>query len=205
MLELQIAVVSQGTATLAAAFVAALAAVASLAATAISAYRREGREAQREAIRPYLGPLAEAIHQTVAMSSNQQKALASGAAKSASNWRDRSQAAVKELEKVRREVRYPLSGLDDGLRNLTRVPGWIAHRRGGEDGQLLLERADALAQELHRAVEVSWRRGQPPTWIRRRKIDARVKALRAVAPIGGAPRPEEGDGAQTEAPGLGAV
>ena len=71
---MEIAAVSQGAATLAAALVAAVAAVSSLVVTTIAAYRCEMREAQRQALLPHLALLADAIHQTVATSFNQQKA-----------------------------------------------------------------------------------------------------------------------------------
>lgn len=176
--------IKTSTATLAAAAVAAVAATVSLLVTTIAAYHREGREAQRTALQPHLSALADGIHQTVATSFTQHKALAAGSGASAEKWRNLGKAAGAELERVRLEIRYPLPGLDDGLRNLTRVPDWVGHRKGHEEGEELLSEADALAKALHRAIESSWRRGRPPGWIRRRQIAGRVRALRSRAPIG---------------------
>lgn len=178
---MEVAAVSQGTATFAAALVAAVAAVSSLVVTTIAAYRREMRDAQRQALQPHLALLADAIHQTVATSFNQQKARTPQAA---DRWRARGKEAAAALEKTRLAVRYPLPGLDEGLNNLRRVPDWVAHRRGRPEIDELLAQADALASALHTAIEKSWRRGQPPGWLRRRRLDRQVKSLRATAPIG---------------------
>jgi hypothetical protein len=176
--------IKTSTATLAAAAVAAVAATLSLLVTTVAAYRREGREAQRAALQPHLAALADGIHQTVATSFTQQKALAAGSRDTAAKWRKLGQDASGELERIRLEIRYPLPGLDDGLRNLTRVPAWVGHRKGQADGDELLAKADALARALHRAIETSWRRGRPPGWIRRHQIARKVRALRSIAPIG---------------------
>jgi hypothetical protein len=178
---LEIAAVTEGTATLAAAIVAAIAAVASLGVTTFSAYRREMRNAQRDALQPHLASLANAIHQTVATSFNQQKAQSPAVAE---RWRSRGKESAKTLESVRLAVRYPLPGLDEGLKNLTRVPDWVAHRRGQPSVGELLAHADSLATALHATIEASWRLGRPPGWLRRRRLTRRVNALRAVAPIG---------------------
>jgi hypothetical protein len=180
-LSVEIAAVSQGTATLAAAIVAAVAGVASLVVTTVSGYRREMRAAQRDALQPYLSSLADAIHQTVATSFNQQRA---SSAQKAQRWREQGKKAATTLETVRLGVRYPLPGVDDGLRNLTRVPDWVAHRRGQTASDDLLNKADALAKALHRTIETSWRRGRPPGAIRRRMLERRVDELRLAAPIG---------------------
>lgn len=184
LLALVLLAIKTSTATLAAAAVAAVAATLSLLVTTLAAYRREGREAQRAALQPHLAALADGIHQTVATSFTQQKVLATGSREGAAKWRKLGKDASSELERVRLEIRYPLPGLDDGLRNLTRVPDWVGHRKGHADGDELLAKADALAKALHRAIESSWRRGRPPGWIRRRQIARKVRALRSVAPIG---------------------
>lgn len=180
--------VSQEAATFAAALIAAVAAVGSLVVTTIAAYRREMRDAQRQALQPHLAVLADAIHQTVATSFNQQKARSSQAA---DRWRDRGKEAAAALEKTRLAVRYPLPGLDEGLNNLRRVPDWVAHRRGRPEIDELLKQADALASALHAIIERSWRDGRPPGRFRRRRLSRLVKRLRATAPIG--PKPDAPD------------
>jgi hypothetical protein len=177
---LPIGAVSEATATLAAASIAAVAGIATLVVTTVSAYRREMRDAQREALQPYLASLADAIHQTVATSFNQQKAKS---AQSGERWWQQGKAAAKTLESVRLGVRYPLPGVDDGLRNLTRVPDWVAHRRGQAENDDVLKRADELARALHETIEASWRRGRPPGYFRKRRLTRRVRALRTAAGV----------------------
>ena len=92
--------------------------------------------------------------------------------------------AAQLLHRVRPRVRYSLPGVDLGLRNLARLPDWVAHHSGGPEGQELLERANSLATALHELVERSWRNGRPPSDSQRRRIEKLVEDLRRYATIG---------------------
>lgn len=172
------------TATLIAAFIAAAAAIGSLIVSIISSGRRERRDNHRRALEAELPDLADGLHQVVATSFTQHRQLRDGKIQSASNWRSRGQEAAQTLYRVRPRVRYSLSGLDLALRNLGRLPDWIANNQGRPEGQELLDRANDLATAMHEVIEASWRDGRPLPSGDRKRISALVEELRAYAPIG---------------------
>jgi hypothetical protein len=99
-------------------------------------------------------------------------------------WRRRGQHAAGELEALRRKLRYPLEGFDAGMRALTRVPSWIGHRLGSDEGAAVLDAANEVAQALHRGIAYSWRAGRPPRKRHVRALTTTVNKLRQCAPIG---------------------
>jgi len=180
-------------ATLIAASIAAVATMISLGLNAYQASQRERREARRvaererrdvhrSALAPELPELADALHQVVATSFMQHKALQQNG-QGAVQWRERGAKAAKKLEEVRPRVRYSL-GLDEGIRNLTRLPSWVGHKKGSLDGRVMLSAAEALAQALHSAIEESWRSGEPPPEDKHQHVQRLVVDLREEAPIG---------------------
>jgi len=180
-------------ATLIAALIAAVATIAALCINAYQASQRERRETRRtagrerrdihrSALTPELPELADALHQVVATSFMQHKALAQNG-KGAVQWRERGNNAAKRLEEVRPRVRYSL-GLDEGIRTLTRLPGWVGHRKGSQAGEVMLAAADDLAQALHSAIEESWRSGEPSPEETQNRVLRLLEELRNQAPIG---------------------
>lgn len=176
-----------GTATLIAASIAAVAAIASLVVNTVANRRAESRAVHRDLLKEHISQLGEAIHEVVALSSEQHKALTRSGPRRATKLRESGIEKARQLDRLRRKVRYPLDGLNDGLRNLARLPSWIAHLKGNERGRELLTEARALADELHGGIAESWRRGKPPPDRRRKAVDERVRALRVLAPIGKRP------------------
>jgi hypothetical protein len=170
------------TATLIAALIAAVAAVGSLVVTIITAGRRERRDTHRKALETELPDLADGLHQVVATSFTQHRQLSAGKVQSAGNWRSRGHDAAQVLYRVRPRVRYSLSGLDLGLRNLGRLPDWVAHHQGRPEGGELLNRADGLATAIHEIIERSWRNGLPLSRDDHRRVKALVDEFRRYAP-----------------------
>jgi hypothetical protein len=103
---------------------------------------------------------------------------------SVNTWRRRGERAAGALETLRRELRYPLQGTNEGMRVLTRLPSWTGHRQGSDEGEVLLGAANAVAQALHLAIAYSWRAGRPPSRRHVKRIDAAVRKLTSVAPVG---------------------
>jgi hypothetical protein len=166
-----------------AALIAAAAAMGSLVVNVVVAGRRERRNAHRKALEAELPDLADTLHQIVATSVTQRRQLVEGRTESAANWRRRGQSAAKKLATVRPRVRYSLPGVDMALRNLTRMPDWVASQGARPEGQTLLDQADALATALHELIEASWRSGRAPSRAERRRIESLVARLREYAPI----------------------
>ena len=170
--------------TLLAALIAAIASMGSLVVNVLVAGHRERRDVHRKAVEKELPDLADALHQVVATSYTQHRQLSLAKTDSAANWRKRGRDAALLLGKVRPRVRYSLPGADLGLRNLARLPDWVAHHGGRPEGQALLEQADSLATALHELIAQSWRDGQPPPAKQRRRIETLVDNLREYATIG---------------------
>jgi hypothetical protein len=168
--------------TLIAALIAASAAMATLVVNTVTATRRERRDTHRKAVEIELSDLADALHQVVATSYSQHRFLADGKIDSAKNWHDRGIVSKSNLDRLRPRVRYSIPGIDQGLRNLARLPSWIANHKGRDTGALLLDRADTLATALHDAIEQSWRTGRAPAHGKRKKIDDLVASFRELGP-----------------------
>lgn len=166
------------TVTLVAACIAATASVFGLVFNALIARSREGRESHRRLLEPHLAPAAEALHTVVACADIIAKTKTD---ESRGNWRDRATNAREMLEGVRRAVRYPLWGADDGLRTIQRLPNWVENARGlPEHATSLLKSGDDLREALDAAFRSSHARGSAPTFLQRRRINKQAKKLRAA-------------------------
>ena len=136
----------------------------------------EFRSAHREAIGPFLSRLGDGIHQTVALSS---VALRANTAETQTRKCDEASHAAKDLKEIRREARYGLWGIEKGIRELTRLPDWLAHtRRYPEAAERLVEAGAALAEALDSAVVRSYLRGRRPTLLGRALVRWRTAQLR---------------------------
>ena len=117
-----------------------------------------------------------------------------GATRAVRSWRARGNAAAGAVEAVRRQLRYPLAGIETGLREIRRVPDYVGHRQGGEQGERILEHAGKLVNALDEAIAFSWKKGRPPRKRHVKRVRKWVEKLRADAPIGplGDSTPEPG-------------
>lgn len=138
-----------------------IAAVLSGLIGATVAYRKELHEAHRNVIGEYVVDLGEAIHEVVALSNTVFQRAQEG--QPIEKWLRKAKTAAADLKGLRRQVRYPLWGIDQGLRTLARLPDWIAHvRHDASDSKRLLEAADDLSDALDEVVRKSYRGGRPP-------------------------------------------
>jgi hypothetical protein len=94
--------------------------MATFVLTAFSGLRTEARAAHRQVLQPYLTDLASCIAQAMASATVLHRVqLRSEGSEQARNWRAKADEAVAKLKTVRPQVRYPLYGLDEGLRTLS--------------------------------------------------------------------------------------
>jgi hypothetical protein len=156
---------TEGEATLAAAAVAAMASLLSLVVNARSARSAEIRAAQRDGVRPSLEELSKCLHECVATAKVvlEREEGTEGRL----TWISRGNRAADDLKAIRSRVRLTLSGVDGGLRTLSRVPHWAQNYHDVPDARAFLTRADALRTALDRAVARAYHRGRPP---RRREV-----------------------------------
>jgi hypothetical protein len=84
------------------------------------------------------------------------------------------------LKLKRLEVKYPLAGLEEPLRTLSRGYDWAATYQGDPSGEAFITHLRALSRSVDATVARSYARGIPPSWWERRRLDRQVKAVRAA-------------------------
>lgn len=179
----------QITAALVGSSIAATASLATLVLTRAGNRSAEFRAAHRTLLHPVMQSLGVQIHQVVAISTIYLRRAQSG--QDLAPWRRHGEDASRALLELRRSVRYPLWGMEAGLRTMARLPSWITNYASRpEEGGLLLEKAEKLREALDRAVRNSYEKGRPPTWRDRRSIDRADRGVRS-AWMGPTPKSEQ--------------
>ncbi|HCT9181013.1 hypothetical protein FNY88_10915 [Corynebacterium guaraldiae] len=161
-------------------FAAAIAACASLLSLAITIYADRtsaAKSAHREILRPHLEILAANIHEVMAASDILHKRFVEG--QDTAPWLEASTKAAEQLKSVRPKVRYPLFGIDEALRSLTRIPNWVATYKSLEDTNVedFMLCAKGLTAYVDEVIRLSYKKGKPPTWIQRRRLTKKHQEL----------------------------
>lgn len=163
--------------TLVAAVIAAIVASISLFVTTRTQRLSELRAVQRRTLEPHLLVLGEALHNVLASSRIYLKTRSAG---SAAKWLGNAHTAQNELKNLRPKLRYPLWGVDETIRVLSRIPNWIEHLRSEPArAEALLNAANALRERLDKCVRKCYRDGREPSWMERRGL--RKGAAKCVA------------------------
>ena len=167
------------TATLIASGVAATAALATLIVNVWAAWRGDLRTAQRKSLEAFIAPLGEALHETVATT---HILLKTRTEVSATSWRDRSQTAKTKCHELLPKLRYPLYGITDAIRTLTRLPDWVEHARAEfpVHAKNICDVGTKLSGTLDRVIRDCYAFGRPPTRRNRLLISYRVWRFRAA-------------------------
>ena len=151
------------TATLIAALIAASASLLKLFADRQS----EDRGAYRRQLEPVVKDLGQAVYEVVAISFVLREARPG----QVQAWCDRAEQAKAKLTKVRPRARYPLWGLDEGLRTLERLPGWMMHvREQPQRASRLIAAANDLRKMLDVTVLRCYRWGRSPSLMERAQV-----------------------------------
>ncbi|WP_157982645.1 hypothetical protein [Simplicispira lacusdiani] len=150
--------------TLIAAVIAAFASVAKLFFDRFS----ENRSSFRALLQPLVAELGEALHGIV--STCNVMGRVSGDT-SYANWRKKAEVERDKLKELRPQLRYPLWGIDEGLRVLIRLPEWTAHAKG-QTGRLVLlnKRATRLRGLLDVVALRCYRNGRLPDALERLQV-----------------------------------
>lgn len=169
---------STETATLIAAAVAALASVAGLVLNLVAQTRAEVRQANRALLGPHLNDLARSLHEVLASATILSKARTD---KSRENWRKRAADAQGRIKGFRSELRYPLWGIHEGLRVISRLPNWLEHTHDlPEVAQELWADGNRLRNALDLAIRDAYVWGRPPSRRRRRRVNYFARRLRTL-------------------------
>jgi hypothetical protein len=164
-------------ATLIAAIIAATASAFQIVISAFSSRDAEFRAAHRKILEPHLSDLGFSMHQLLASSKMYMQRY--GRQQALANWRNRAEEASHRLKDLRRQVRYPLWGIDEGIRTLTRVFHWVSHlQEHPEAAEVLFIASDKLRQALDEAIRNSYQAGRPPNTIEVWKVNLNVWLLK---------------------------
>jgi len=163
--------------TLIAACIAAIASLASLAIGLLEKRRTELREAQRAALEPHVVALGEAAYSIVATS---RRMASSREDARFQRHKERATESAKELDLLRRQVRYTLWGLNDQLHDLVLLPRWIEFLRGDKNGaDELLAAATNLRAEVDDVVRACYLDGRAPSLSQCTRVKALGDAMRS--------------------------
>ena len=160
------------TATLIAAVIAATASIIVLLFNLWAALLGELRTAHRKTLEPHIAALGEALHETVATS----HILKARSGTSVESWRERSQVAKTELQEVVLKLRYPLWGITDALRTMSRLPDWVEHARAKfpTHARKICDSGTRLSLTLDRTIKNCYASGRAPTLVERALVKYRV-------------------------------
>lgn len=148
------------------------------------------KEQYRALLQPHVPELSAILYEIVASAQVAVHKQRQGASPKA--WRNRASESAQVLKSLWTRLRYPLAGIDEGLRQMVRVPGWLAHKQGSNgDGdadlaQALVQAADELRAALDAAIISAYVHGEPPTKDLVTRVetakDALIAAHRAADP-----------------------
>lgn len=152
-------------ATLIAAVIAAIASVLRL----LFDRSAEERTNFRVLLQPIVAELGESLHGIVATSYQMGR---SNSEESYKNWLDKAESERNKLEKLRPLLRYPLWGIDEGLRVLIRLPGWTQHAKGQPERlRSLNKRATRLRAMLDVVILRCYINGRPPSVLEQLQVN----------------------------------
>lgn len=162
---------SREVAILLAASIAALASIVNLVLSWWSQQAIQRRMARRSYLEKMILELGEALHQVIARSAIRTKKAKGGQAHQ--TWRSRAEAAQDTLRQLRPKLRYPLWGLDSGIRTLSYIPDWIGHAESDKRKvTALLKLGDSLRAALDKAICRAYLEGKAPTLWQRMRVRA---------------------------------
>jgi len=161
-------------ATLIAAAIAATASVAELFFNRFS----ENRASFRALLQPIIAQLGEAMYSIVASANVMVETTTTV---QFSNWYGKAIKEREKLKALRSKARYPLWGLDEGIRVLIRVPDWASHARSDKKrADKLLKRADALRHVMDVVALRCYRNGRLPDLLEVWQVKYRAWQCRSV-------------------------
>lgn len=159
-----------------AALVAAAVALIALLVTLVAQRRADAQAARRAVLEPHRANLANAIYSVVAFSV---RFAGTASVEAAAEYKANARDAASSLDEIRRALRYPLWGLEDGFHTLCLLPRWVDHAHGQKPRLArLVQRATVLRVNLDRAVAYAVFTGNPPLRRHRWRVAYSVWRLR---------------------------
>lgn len=165
-----------------AALIAAAVSVVGIVINAVISLRAQRRASEAAAFRKlmeeFIPELTDSLHQVVACSRVYAKVfIQKGDCKSAENWMSKALKGGEQLKALRPKLVIPLWGITDHLRELARLPGWVAHhRRDHQHIRLLTKRAEGLRAAIVDTTRQCFTEGRAP-------IKAEVSRVKAASDL----------------------
>ena len=167
----------QPTGTLLAAIVAAFASIICLFVSLANQKGAEFRGAHRKILEKHIEDLSEAIHQMLASCDVIVKRIDKG--QDVTEWISKFDESKSKIEAIRRKLRYPLWGIDGGIRSLVRLKDWVLHVKivPGQQREIL-DMGEGLRKAVDGAIKYSYVEGSPPNLFHRVQVYCRVVMLK---------------------------
>ena len=151
-------------ATLIAAVIAAIASVARLVFDRFA----ERRSSMRELLQPLIAEMGEAVYGIVATSTVLVEAETPEKLRA---WYAKACREREKLKAIRPKLRYPLWGLDEGIRALQHLPDWCSHARSNRQrAAAMLKHATALRHMIDITALRCYRNGRQPDLLERAQV-----------------------------------
>lgn len=167
---------NQANAVIIAASIAALTSTASFLLNLFNKMGSESRSAYRKTLEKHYNSLGELLHQSVAIPDVMAKRISLN--QSIEGWANKNSKVKKKLEHCRKQVRYSLWGIDNGIRRMTRISNWVTHCKYIPDRVYeIVETADMLRKSLDKIIMKSYKKGRRPTFLDILKVKYRVWRL----------------------------
>lgn len=167
------------TATLIAAAVAAAASILNLVLSSFLHKSAEERAQYRGLLQPHIETLGYNLHQLLATATVAMKRA--GMKQPIESWMERNKKASDELKLLLPRLKYPLWGIDSGIRELTRLHAWLEHSiKQQERRESLLESAEILRKVLDIAIRNSFMKGEAPGLFCRWRVNRITGKLRKM-------------------------
>ncbi|KFF73558.1 hypothetical protein HX13_19060 [Chryseobacterium sp. P1-3] len=148
--------IDEGTATLAAAIIAAIFSLLTL----LSTRPTEIRAANRKTLEAYIPDLSDTIHQLIAISNI---LLKNKTEESRGNWRQKAEDAKGKLKDIRPKIRYSLWGLEENILYLTRLPDFTLYTLDDiEVAKKVVKRGTRLGDSLDNCIRKCYLNGRTP-------------------------------------------
>lgn len=155
--------ITQGEATFYAATIAAVMALVSIVINLSISYHTERRISHRKSLENAFNNIGNLIYQVVAMSNTISSKYKSH--QDATNTINKVDLVRKKLDICRWEVRYSLWGLDEGFRQLVRLPSYVAQcKKFPKQSEEFIRRGTKIRSCLDRAIMTSYEMGRRPLY-----------------------------------------
>jgi len=165
-------------ATLYAALIAAAISLITLVFTLKASRSTDLRAARRATLSTSFSELGALLYELVALSVKM-KQMKNG--DKFDEVRKKAEATSEKIDELRRKTRYPLWGLDGGLRTIRWVPVYIAHmkhERDSERARKIIELSTKLRETIDLAICHAYFTGKPPSKFQKLAVWWHARCLR---------------------------